>query len=168
MFINCSSITGGSSARLVDVGTQLCGTHRAVRIVNKKKSFINGGPCETPAVTSFHTKIWSILFAYLLIWITILFFAVRRQSSLVYIGILQSPVLLVKLQKSLRDQQWSMTIIMFSEKIFFEEQTRFTYFCAHAWPIQKNLRCAMMKTKIHFVKANIHTFGQHIWLSQRG
>ena len=57
MFINCSSITGGSSARLVDVGTQLCGTHRAVRIVNKKKSFINGGPCETPAVTSFHTKI---------------------------------------------------------------------------------------------------------------
>ena len=54
-------------------------------------------PHETPAVTSFHTKIWSILFAYLLIWITILFFAVRRQSSLVYIGILQSPVLLVKL-----------------------------------------------------------------------
>ena len=39
MFINCSSIMGGSSARLVDVGTQLCGTHRAVRIVNKKKKF---------------------------------------------------------------------------------------------------------------------------------
>ena len=43
---------GGSSARLVDVGTQLCGTYRAVRIVNKKKSFINGGSCETPAVNS--------------------------------------------------------------------------------------------------------------------
>ena len=43
MFINCSSIMGGSSARLVDVGTQLCGTHRTVRIVNKKKTFINGG-----------------------------------------------------------------------------------------------------------------------------
>ena len=35
-------------------------------------------PYETPAVTSFHTKIWSILLAYLLIWIAILFFAVRR------------------------------------------------------------------------------------------
>lgn len=54
-------------------------------------------PCETPAVTSFHTKIWSILFSYLLIWITILFFAVRRLSSLIHIGTLQSPVLLVKL-----------------------------------------------------------------------
>ena len=34
---------GGSSARLVDVGTQLCGIHRTVRTVNKKKTFINGG-----------------------------------------------------------------------------------------------------------------------------
>ena len=35
-------------------------------------------PYETPAVTSFHTEIWSILLAYLLIWIAISFFAVRR------------------------------------------------------------------------------------------
>ena len=46
MFINCSSIMGGSSARLVDVGTQLCGTHRAVRIVNKKKNLLMEDPAR--------------------------------------------------------------------------------------------------------------------------
>ena len=35
---------GGSSARLVDVGTQLCGTYRAVRIVNKKKVLLMEDP----------------------------------------------------------------------------------------------------------------------------
>ena len=44
---------GGSSARLVDVGTQLCGTYRVVRIVNKKKKvLLMEDPCETPAVNS--------------------------------------------------------------------------------------------------------------------